>query len=71
MKRETTGIFATIANHAKVDDAIRDQHALDTAGICNAIGREIDGSVSVCVLAWDAEKALGVLGVKVDGQKTA
>jgi hypothetical protein len=65
-----SALLATIANHADPRQAIADKRRLDAAGVANVLVREGDGSVSVCVLAWDAQKALGVLGAG-DELKTA
>jgi hypothetical protein len=65
MKRDPSmlsALLATIANHAQPTKAIADKRRLDAAGVASVLVREGDGSVSVCVLAWDAEKALEALG---------
>jgi hypothetical protein len=66
MKRDPSmlsALLATIANHAQPTKAIADKRRLDAHNVSSALVAEIDGSVSVCVLAWDAEMALSVLGV--------
>jgi hypothetical protein len=64
MKRDPSmlsTLLATIANHVQPREAIADKRLLDAQGVASILVREGDGSVSVCVLAWDAAEAIEAL----------
>jgi hypothetical protein len=61
-----SALLATIANHADPRQAIADKRRLDACNVASVLVAEIDGSVSVCVLAWDAAEAIQALGATAD-----